>query len=72
MSEIINELRSKSILITGATGLICSNFVDFLMDYNEREKLGVKIYAVSRNEEYAKKRFYAYWCILCLHISRMM
>lgn len=61
MEPIINELQSKSILITGASGLICSTFIDKLMDYNERKKLGINIYAVSRDKLYAKKRFKLYW-----------
>ncbi len=61
MDQIIEDLRSKSILITGASGLICSAFVDCLMYYNTQHKASIKIYAVSRNEEYARKRFGACW-----------
>lgn len=61
MDQIIAGLQSKSILITGASGLICSAFIDRLMDCNEQEKLGINIYAISRNKDYAQKRFQVYW-----------
>ncbi len=61
MDQMIKELYSKHILITGASGLICSAFIDSLMRYNIWQKANIKIYAVSRNEEYARKRFEAYW-----------
>lgn len=61
MDQIIEGLRSKSILITGASGLICSTFIDLLMSYNEQYKTNITVYAVSRNKEYAQKRFQSYW-----------
>lgn len=57
---LVDNLRNKSILITGASGLICSAFIDLLMRYNI-QGVTIKIYAVSRNEEYARKRFEPYW-----------
>ncbi|WP_287622787.1 NAD-dependent epimerase/dehydratase family protein [Parabacteroides sp.] len=56
----IDDLRDKNILITGASGLICSSFIDLLMRYNE-QGAHISIYAMSRNEEYAHKRFETYW-----------
>ena len=61
VGTLIGDLKSKSILITGASGLICSAFIDQLMGDNERENLGIKIYAISRNKDYAQKRFQQYW-----------
>ena len=55
-----DDLRNKQILITGASGLICSSFIDLLIRYNE-QGAHISIYAMSRNEEYAHKRFDAYW-----------
>ena len=54
VGTLIGDLKSKSILITGASGLICSAFIDQLMGDNERENLGIKIYAISRNKDYAQ------------------
>lgn len=57
---LVSNLRNKSILITGASGLICSAFIDLLMRYN-KQGVTIKIYAMSRNEKYARKRFVSYW-----------
>ena len=55
-----DNLRNKNVLITGASGLICSSFIDLLMRYNE-QGTHISIYAMSRNEKYAHKHFEAYW-----------
>lgn len=60
MDQIKEKLRSKSLLITGASGLICSSFIDLLMRNND-QGAHISIYAMSRNEEYAHKRFETYW-----------
>jgi nucleoside-diphosphate-sugar epimerase len=54
-------LANKSILITGATGLIGSFFIDALMFRNEHYDSNISIYAMSRNTNHAKKRFGIYW-----------
>lgn len=53
----INKLDGKKFLITGATGLIGSFLVDFLLYLNEKYNFSIKIYAMSRSEEKIKKRF---------------
>ena len=50
------KLQGKSILVSGATGLIGSFLVDVLMQKN-KTGLGCKVYAVSRNAEKAAGRF---------------
>jgi nucleoside-diphosphate-sugar epimerase len=55
-----NELANKRILITGATGLICSFLVDVLMFRNENYGNNISVYALSRNIVFAKKRFRVY------------
>ncbi len=50
------KLKNKSILISGATGLIGSFLVDVLMKKNE-EGLNCKVYALSRNAQKASDRF---------------
>ena len=37
------------------------SFYRSIMGDNERENLGIKIYAISRNKDYAQKRFQQYW-----------
>lgn len=56
----IEFLKNRSILITGATGLIGSYMIDLLMMFNEEKKLNIKIYALSRTEEKINNRFSAY------------
>lgn len=47
----IEKIENKKIFVTGASGLICSAIVDFLLELN------VYVYAASRNEEKIKVRF---------------
>ena len=56
------KLEGKSILISGATGMIGKCLVDVLMARNvnaPREKK-IRVAALSRNEERAKERFASY------------
>lgn len=53
-------LKNKTVLITGATGLIGSYFVDALMCANDKFELGLKVCALSRNEKKILKRFEKY------------
>lgn len=54
-------LDDKTILVSGASGMIGTCLIDLLMSYNEICKKNVKIVALSRNEQYAKERFECYW-----------
>ena len=51
------KLQDKSILISGATGLVGSFLIDVLLKKNASEGMNCRIYALSRNEEKAKARF---------------
>ena len=53
------ELKGKSFLITGATGLIGTCLIDALMSYN-RQEADIQIFAVGRSWEKAKSRFGEY------------
>ncbi len=56
-----NKLNEKTILITGASGLIGSCIVDMLMLRNsEFSDSNINIIALGRNEQEAKKRFARY------------
>ena len=55
-----DKLKNKSLLLTGATGLIGTMLVDVLMYKNFNDDLNLKIYAASRNEKSAKERFEDY------------
>lgn len=59
-----NRLNGKTLLITGATGMIASVMIDILMHRNQslsEHGREVHIIAVSRSQEKAKKRFALYW-----------
>ena len=53
------KLRGKTVVVTGATGMIGSFFIDVLMEKDP--ELSVSVTALGRSEEKAKKRFAAHW-----------
>lgn len=56
----LNALRGKSVLVTGACGLICSAVVDVFIRYNESHDTPIVILAAARSEEKIKLRFREY------------
>ena len=54
------KLQGRSIMISGATGLIGSFLVDVLIEKNLASKLNCKVFALTRNVEKAKQRFSKY------------
>ena len=56
----LEELRNSSILITGATGLICSAISDLLLRYNEKENANITVYAAGRSKDKVFQRFSKY------------
>lgn len=60
VSAVLPELKNlsgKSILITGAAGLICSSIVDILLRWNDINKSTIQIYAAGRWLEEMTNRF---------------
>lgn len=55
--ELWEQLRGKTFLITGATGLIGSVMVKCLLELNKQKQLGIKVIAVVRNLEKAQQVF---------------
>lgn len=55
------KLNNKTILLTGATGMIASVIIDILMRQNKEHNRCIQIYAISRKEQKARERFDAYW-----------
>ena len=53
----IEVLRNKKILITGASGLICSAIVDFLLYCNQQAGTNITIYAAGRSIRRLTQRF---------------
>jgi nucleoside-diphosphate-sugar epimerase len=66
-----NKLKNKTLLLTGASGLIGTFLIDVLMRKNETDQLGIKIYAVGRNENAAQKRFADYWDSDCFSFLKL-
>lgn len=69
-----DKLQNKTLLISGACGLIGSFAIDVLMEINKLCGLHCKIYAMGRNKETAEKRFGGYWdnqffCFLCHDVN---
>lgn len=55
------KLSNKTILISGATGMIGTCLIDVLMLRNEIKKSNIHVIAMSRNESKAKERLGKYW-----------
>ena len=53
----LSEMAGKSVLITGAAGLICSSVVDILFRYNDTHDVPIHIYAAGRWPEEMTGRF---------------
>lgn len=53
----IENLKQRSVLITGATGTIGSFLVDMLLHYNMTENAGITVYASGRKTERLEERF---------------
>ncbi len=55
----IEQLAGKSVLVTGASGLIGSCIVDMLLWLNKNENTNIKVYAAGRKTDALHKRFSA-------------
>ena len=53
----LDALAGKSVLITGATGLLCSPVVDILVHYNESHDRRIAIFVAGRSRQKAQERF---------------
>lgn len=56
-----NEMNNKSIIISGATGMIGSFLIDVIMYNNKINGMKCKVFALGRNIKKAKNRFKEYW-----------
>ena len=55
-----HKLNNKSLMLSGATGLIGSFLVDVIMEKNIHDNLNCRVYALVRNTEKAMNRFSKY------------
>lgn len=53
----VEKLKNKKVLITGATGMVCSSVVEILELLNRELNAGIKIVLAGRSEERIKERF---------------
>lgn len=60
MEYMLEQLKEKNILITGACGLIGSAIVDYCMMLNNEYSYDIKVTAMSRDKIVASKRFQGY------------
>ncbi len=51
------KLSGRSVLLSGATGLLGSFLIDVILEKDDAEALNCKVYALGRNEEKARRRF---------------
>ena len=54
------KLKGKTVVISGATGLLGSFLIDVILEKNEREQLGCTIVALCRDIKKAEERFKKY------------
>lgn len=54
-------LQDQTIMVAGATGMIGSSLIDWLMLLNEKKGLNCRIVALGRNAQKARVRFGSYW-----------
>ena len=52
-----SRLQDKAVMISGATGLVGSCFIDLIMERNISQGMNCKIYAIGRNAQKARDRF---------------
>ena len=57
---VISQLEDKTVLVTGAAGLVCSAIIDVLIHYNETHARKIGIIAAGRNKENIDLRFSDY------------
>lgn len=57
----LDFLSGKTVLISGATGMLGSCLTDALMVWSQQQAKSCRVIAVGRNQEAARRRFGCYW-----------
>ncbi len=58
----LKNIYNKNVLITGATGMICSTVVDLLFYLNRKHSAGIGIILAGRSEQRISERFSGFEC----------
>lgn len=53
----LENIYGKKLLITGATGMVCSTIVDVICYLNQKEKAGIRLFLAGRNKNRIIERF---------------
>ena len=56
-----DRFYGKTMMVSGATGLIGSFLIDLIMRLNQEKHLNCQVIALGRNQEKAEKRFKYWW-----------
>ena len=64
------KLSGKTVLVTGATGMMGSCFIDVIMEKNVKDGLNCRVAAVGRSEEKARDRFGSHMDSECFSFIR--
>ncbi|MBT8932556.1 NAD-dependent epimerase/dehydratase family protein [Lactobacillus delbrueckii subsp. bulgaricus] len=56
-----DPLQDQTIMVAGATGMIGSTLIDWLLLLNQEKQLNCKVIALGRNKQKARARFASYW-----------
>ncbi len=56
----LDEIAGSTVMVTGASGLICSAIIDIIIRYNETHNIPIMIIAAGRHLEKIHKRFKEY------------
>ncbi len=59
----LTQFKSKSILVTGGLGLICSAIVDILIIYNKKHNADIKLFVADINSKFFTTRYGKYKCV---------
>lgn len=61
VSRVLSPEGVGANMVAGATGMIGSTLIDWLLLLNQEKQLNCKVIALGRNKQKARARFASYW-----------